>query len=81
MASCIPEKKTERPLNPVLIARLDEQNVGRRQRKCSGMQVWATQFNGENRKKTKTKQNKPGTIQNKIIWSCKCRAAVNRKFC
>ena len=46
------------------------------------MQVWATQFNGENRKKkTKTKQNKPGTIQNKIIWSCKCRAAVNRKFC
>ena len=27
MASCIPEKKTERPLNPVLIARLDEQNV------------------------------------------------------
>ena len=66
MASCIPEKKTERPLNPVLIARLDEQNVGRRQRKCSGMQVWATQFNGENRKK-KTKQNKPGTMQNKLI--------------
>ena len=31
MALCIPEKKkTERPLNPVLIARLDEQNVGRR---------------------------------------------------
>ena len=31
MALCIPEeRKTERPLNPVLIARLDEQNVGRR---------------------------------------------------
>ena len=43
------------------------------------MQVWATQFNKKT--KTKTKQNKPGTIQNKIIWSCKCRAAVNRKFC
>ena len=24
------KKKTERPLNPALIARLDEQNVGRR---------------------------------------------------
>ena len=65
MALCIPEKKTERRVNPVLIARLDEQNVGRRQRKCSGKQVWATQFNGENRKKTK--QNKPGTMQNKLI--------------
>ena len=30
MALCIPEKKTERRVNPVLIARLDEQNVGRR---------------------------------------------------
>ena len=57
MALCIPEKKTERRVNPVLIARLDEQDVGRRQRKCSGMQVRATQFNGENRKKqNKTNQ-------------------------
>ena len=30
MALCIPEKKTERRVNPVLIARLDEQDVGRR---------------------------------------------------
>ena len=44
---------------PVLIARLDEQNVGRRQRKYSPMQVWATQFNGENNnnnKRIKTNQ-------------------------
>ena len=61
MALCIPEKKTERRVNPVLIARLDEQNVGRRQRKCSGMQVWVTQFNGENRKK----QNKTNQEQYK----------------
>ena len=80
MALCIPEKKkTERPLHPVLIARLDEQNVGRRQRKCSGKQVWATQFNGENRKKNKTKQTRDNAKQ--INSSCKCRAAVNRKFC
>ena len=64
MALCIPEKKTERRVNPVLIARLDEQNVGRRQRKCSGMQVWATQFNGENRKQ-KQKQNKTNQEQYK----------------
>ena len=63
MALCIPEKKTERRVNPVLIARLDEQDVGRRQRKCSGMQVWATQFNGENRKEKK--QNKTNQEQYK----------------
>ena len=78
MVLCIPEKKTERRVNPVLIARLDEQNMGRRQRKCSGMQVWATQFNGENRK-NKTKQTRNNTKQ--INSLCKCRAAVNRKFC
>ena len=68
MALCIPEKKTERRVNPVLIARLDEQDVGRRQRKCSGMQVWATQFNGENRKKkNKTKQTRNNTKQNNMV--------------
>ena len=68
MALCIPEKKTERRVNPVLIARLDEQDVGRRQRKCSGMQVWATQFNGENRKKKKkTKQTRNNTKQNNMV--------------
>ena len=53
---------------PVLIARLDEQNEGRRQRKYSRMQVWATQFNGENNNNNNIKnQNKLGAIQNKII--------------
>ena len=56
---------------PVLIARLDEQNEGRRQRKYSRMQVWATQFNGENNNNNNNNniknQNKLGAIQNKII--------------
>ena len=47
MALCIPEKK------PTVECTL--YFVGRRQRKCSRMQVWATQFNRENRKK-KTKE-------------------------
>ena len=65
MALCIPEKKTERRVNPVLIARLDEQNVGRRQRKCSGAVGMGNSV--QRRKQKKTKQNKPGTIQNKLI--------------
>ena len=63
---------------PVLIARHDEQNVGRRQRKYSGMQVWATQFNGKNNNNKETKQTRSNTKQNNL--PCKCRAAVNRKF-
>ena len=46
------------------------------------MQVWATQFNGENRKKTK--QNKPGTIQNKIIGRANVAqnsVVMSCKFC
>ena len=64
---------------PAPHARLDEQNVGRRQRKYSRMQVWATQFNGENNNNKETKQTRSNTKQNN--WPCKCRAAVNCKFC
>ena len=53
MALCIPEKK------PTVECTL--YFVGRRQRKCSRMQVWATQFNRENRKK----QNKTNQEQYK----------------
>ena len=43
---------------PVLFARHDEQNLGRRQRKYSRMQVWATQFNGENNTNNNNNNNK-----------------------